>query len=413
MSTIALGNVVPKTPGVDLPRPLLALLSQVLVAFTLELDNAFEQSMAASGYHGTTLSLMVWCILMRFVREDGASVHEIALQVLAPEKRIKFELGCLERWGCVLLQPQQGDDRPVPVAMHRRTGRKLRNGWGSGRGIRSDWIVRPTREGLKAIQMWPTLFDVIEKRWKTRFGDESIVRLRKSLLAVVDQLEIELPHALPSDWPEAEAFPPRVTKSAANLPLPTLLSQLLLEYSIEFGRESPFSLAFCANALRVLGKAPVLGEIPRLTGSSPERTDIGWRLRPYVLVEADPSARRGKRLTLLGLKAQQTYRQLTGEIEKRWEASFGKEEIGRLRENLLGLFTQRDTDGLVLSACLVPPEGVVRAGKQSPALGRRNVGAAAQKRMRDLVMQTQDFVRDPEKTLPHYPLWDMNRGFGP
>jgi len=24
-----------------------------------------------------------------------------------------------------------------------------------------------------------------------------------------------------------------------------------------------------------------------------------------------------------------------------------------------------------------------------------------------------DFVRDPAGTLPHYPLWDMNRGFGP
>jgi hypothetical protein len=33
--------------------------------------------------------------------------------------------------------------------------------------------------------------------------------------------------------------------------------------------------------------------------------------------------------------------------------------------------------------------------------------------MRDLVNQTEAFVRDPLGTLPHYPLWDMNRGFGP
>jgi hypothetical protein len=33
--------------------------------------------------------------------------------------------------------------------------------------------------------------------------------------------------------------------------------------------------------------------------------------------------------------------------------------------------------------------------------------------MRDLVAQTEEFVRDPAGTLPHYPLWDMNRGFGP
>jgi mono/diheme cytochrome c family protein len=32
--------------------------------------------------------------------------------------------------------------------------------------------------------------------------------------------------------------------------------------------------------------------------------------------------------------------------------------------------------------------------------------------MRDLVAQTKAFVRDPAGTLPHYPLRDMNRGFG-
>jgi hypothetical protein len=46
-------------------------------------------------------------------------------------------------------------------------------------------------------------------------------------------------------------------------------------------------------------------------------------------------------------------------------------------------------------------------------LGRRDVGAAALQRMRDLVAQTEMFIRDPVGTLPHYPAWDMNRGFGP
>jgi hypothetical protein len=48
-----------------------------------------------------------------------------------------------------------------------------------------------------------------------------------------------------------------------------------------------------------------------------------------------------------------------------------------------------------------------------PALGRRTVGPAARQRMRDLVAQTAEFMRDPAGTLPHHPLWDMNRGFGP
>jgi hypothetical protein len=30
-----------------------------------------------------------------------------------------------------------------------------------------------------------------------------------------------------------------------------------------------------------------------------------------------------------------------------------------------------------------------------------------------MAKQTEAFLRDPAGTLPHYPLWDMNRGFGP
>jgi hypothetical protein len=401
----------------DLRRPLSALLSQILVVFTVELDNEFELRMAASGYPGARLSWMIWSNLMRFIGEDGLSVRDIARQALAAEKRINFELGCLERWAFVELQPERGDDRPVRVAAHRRTGRTLRDGWGSGRGIRSNWIARLSHKGVKAVQIWPTLADEIEERWKARFTDAFIARLRKSLLALVDQLELEFPQALPNDWSEEEeTFPPRITRSAANLPFPALLSQLLLEFTLDFDRESPFPLALCANTLRVLGETSVrVAEIPRLSGSSVERTDIGWRLKPHVLLEDDLTVGRGKvaRLTPLGHEAQKIYRQLTGEIEKRWETRFGKNEVNQLRENLLELFTHRNTDGLTLSACLSPPEGVVRGGKQSPALGRRDVGTAARKRMRDLVAQTRDFVRDPENTLPHYPLWDMNRGFGP
>jgi hypothetical protein len=33
--------------------------------------------------------------------------------------------------------------------------------------------------------------------------------------------------------------------------------------------------------------------------------------------------------------------------------------------------------------------------------------------MRDIVAQTELLLRDPVASLPHYPFWDMNRGFGP
>ena len=84
-----------------------------------------------------------------------------------------------------------------------------------------------------------------------------------------------------------------------------------------------------------------------------------------------------------------------------------------LRESLQGLFGRQSGSAPLLSEGLLPPPGTVRAGGQAPALGRRDVGVAARQRMRDLVAQTEAFVRDPAGTLPHYPAWDMNRGFGP
>ena len=366
-------------------RPLSALLSQVLVAFTIEFDNEFERRMSEAGHPGARLSLVIWSNLMRFLSEGGTPVRDVAAQALAPEKRVKFELGCLERWGFVVLQPDSSDDRRI-----------LRDGWGSARGIRCGWLVRLTGKGRKAREIWPPLFGDIERRWQARFGEDEIGRLRQALDAVAAQLAVELPEA--------------------PLPLPVLLSQLLLAFTIEFDRESRVPLALCANALRVLGDRPIpVGDLPRLTGTSPETSDIGWQIKPYVTVEPDPVKHRGKlvRLTPLGLKAQQTYRELTAAIEKRWQERFGKSTIDSLRESLWQLLTSVRSDRLLLSEGLVPAEGTVRAGEQAPALGRRDVGAAARQRMRDLVAQTEMFLRDPANTLPHYPLWDMNRGFGP
>jgi DNA-binding MarR family transcriptional regulator len=397
-------------------QPVSALLSQLLVAFTIELDNEFERRMREAGYAGACLSLVLWLNLMRFVSAAGESVRDLAAHAVVPDKRIKFELGCLERWGLVVLKPSAGDDRPIPAAAHRQTGRVLRDGWGSGRGIPADWVVRLTPKAVKAVEIWPPLLEEIERRWQARFGNDEMKRLRESLQSVVVKLDRELPQGFPGEWPITVPDLRRAHPETEALPLPTLLSQALLAFTLEFDRESRAPLALCANALRVLGREPTReGEIPRLTGGSPETSGIGWQLKPYIIVKPDASGKRGKvvQLSPLGLGAQQTYFRLTREIEKRWEERFGKKEICCLRESLQGIFARHDESGPALAAGLRPPGGVVRAGERTPALGRRDVGAAARKRMRDLVAQSQSFVSDPAGTLPHYPLWDMNRGFGP
>ena len=166
----------------------------------------------------------------------------------------------------------------------------------------------------------------------------------------------------------------------------------------------------------MLGNTPIrLAEIPRLTGGSPETTGIGWQIKPYVVVVPDTTAKRGKVVSLSprGLAAQQTYYRLAAEIEQRWEKKFGKKEINQLRRAVETLFDRHNEQGPLLSEGLVPPAGTVRACEAAPALGRREPGPAALQRMRNLAAQTELFISDPAGSLPHYPLWDMNRGFGP
>jgi len=404
--------------GQSTNRPLPALLSQVLVAFTIECDNEFERRMLAAGYSGVGLSLVVWLNLVRFLVAGGVRVRDLTEQALVPAEGMNSQLGCLERWRFVTLQPEAGDTRPIPQRAHRLAGRFLRDGWGSGRGIRAEWRVQLTDKGRAAAEAWRSLIDDIEERWRERFGKAETGHLREALESVAGRLEVDLPWGLPSgmEMPGSMVFPPRSGQDRTIQSFPKLLSRVLLAFAIEFQREADMPLALCANVLRVLGEEPVrVADLPRLTGVSPEKCAIGWQLKHYVVEEPDPNATRGKvaRLNPAGLKAQRMYHRLAGEIEERWQATFGKDQIRGLREALKGLFEQRDAEGLRLAVGLAPPPRVVRAGGEAPSLGRRKVAVAARRRARDLVVQTKEFVRDPAAALPHFPLWDMNRGFGP
>jgi hypothetical protein len=57
-------------------RPLSALLSQALVASTVEFDNEFERRMSESGGVGARLSLTVWSNWVRFISDNGTSVQQ-------------------------------------------------------------------------------------------------------------------------------------------------------------------------------------------------------------------------------------------------------------------------------------------------------------------------------------------------
>lgn len=385
-------------------RPIHAMLSQVLVAYTIEADNVFELRMADTGNPGARLSLFAWFNALRFLVDAPATVSELERQAIAPLEGMRARLACLERWRFVALGPRSG----APSTTKRE-------GWGSSRGIRLDSIVRLTRRGCQAASIWPAVLDEIERRWKHRCG-AALNRLRPALLAIIDSSPKVLPMFLSRRLAERPLSTQVGSGPAAPVLLPTLLSQVLQLFAIEFDGLSETPLALCANTIRAIGNCSVPErELPHLTGCSPETSDFGWPLKPYVALTADDQRGRGKvlRLTPRGLRAASSYERLTEEIERRWVAQFGRATIGTLREALQTLLNPSPDGVCPVADALIPPPGTARAGAQVPALGRRTMNPAARQRMRDLVAQTDRFVRDPAGTLPHYPLWDMNRGYGP
>ncbi len=165
--------------AVDLP--LSALLSQALVAFTIEFDNEFERQMPhRTTSHGRTpgahtpwlVSLVMWSNCMQFVGETGISVGD--LEALA---RTKTNLNGMERWGYIVVAPDPADSRPKPP--------------------RSAWLIRVTPAGRKAQDVWRPMFGAIEKRWIERFGQEEIARLRELLANLIRRMELDLPDCLP------------------------------------------------------------------------------------------------------------------------------------------------------------------------------------------------------------------------
>ena len=82
----------------DLPLP--TLLSQALVAFTIEFDNEFEHKMPhrttkhSSGYGPWLVSMAMYLNCRRFVGDDDVTVGE--LERLA---RTKTNLDGMRRWG--------------------------------------------------------------------------------------------------------------------------------------------------------------------------------------------------------------------------------------------------------------------------------------------------------------------------
>jgi len=345
------------------PLALSALLSQALVALTIELDNEAEHLLphrttnygsADQGDGAWLVSLAMFENCLRFVTDQPITVGE--LEALA---RTGTNLDGMRRWGYITI------DGTANKIRHGRPG--------------PDAVLRATTRGLRARETWLPLPALIEQRWRERFGAGPIGQLRRSLEAVAGQLDPGLPDCLPilgqvlsSRGPDPSLPPRPEPPDVARLPLSALLSRVLLAFALEYEHESELSLAVGANLLRVLrAEGTRLRDLPLLTGISKEAVAwaMGVLLRARLAVtEPDPAASRGKvtRLTPAGLRAQRRYLELVDAIEDRWPARFGRDTIGSLRQHLAALAVGADGQPPPLFQALVPYPDNWRASVRPP-----------------------------------------------
>ncbi len=332
--------------------PLPTLLSQVLVAFTIEFDNEFERQLVGGGGPSTFLvSMVMWSNFMRFVGDEGVTVRELSARAGVSEKPIHPSLAGMERWGYVVVRPDPADSRPKPP--------------------RRDWIVFPTPAGRRARDVWIPLFGVIENRWRQRFGAKEIDALADTLRALVSRFDLALPDYLPVVT-HAMFVHKGESASSPDPHLAALLSRVLHAFTLEFERESEVSLAMSANVMRVLDEKGVrVRELPRLTGVSKEAISMSTGFltkRGYVVVEPDPTAARSKlaRLTPKGREAQDASGPRLAAVEQRWQERYGEDRIRALREALETLVGEPSWEASPLTRGLVPPAGGWRAKARTP-----------------------------------------------
>ncbi|HZC16252.1 MAG TPA: MarR family winged helix-turn-helix transcriptional regulator [Caulobacteraceae bacterium] len=316
------------TPALSVP------LSQALVAFTIEFDNEAEHRLphrttdhgaSADGPKGPWLvSMPMWFNCMRHVPEAGITARDLLRAARTPTN-----FDGMRRWGYVVFDPKPA---------------------GASKQPRPDALVRPTRGGWRAQQVWGALFGDMEARWRERFGPVAIDRLRAALWAIAGRSALDLPDCLPILKPGPGLFSQvsdrpgeRADLDEAALPLPTLLSRVLLEFAVDFERGSSLSLAVAANLLRVLDETGVrLRDLPGLTGTSIPAVNMAMgalRNGGMAIIEPDPDAARGQRarLTSKGRRAQEACARRLLQIEANWRIRFGDTVVDELRAALTPL----------------------------------------------------------------------------
>ena len=374
--------------------PLSALLSQALVAYTIEFDNEFEQraphitTVGKGGGSGEwpgpwLTSQAMWTNFIRYIDAKGTPVRDIQAMACLSEPAIKSRLHHLEWWRYLTFAPAPGETRSKP---------RYR-----------DLFVHLTPLGAKASSEWKPLNARIDKQWRTRFGKKTVDDLSTSLRTVASGGPENLPDYLPvvdfpGGFPIKLVFPddppPQNRIPVERLDISALLSRVLLALALEFECESDISLTISANVLRAIPESGTAArDLPARGGVAKEGVTVASNFlakNGFVKVGADKD--KIVRLTARGREAQKRYTTLLGGIERRWEKTFGKATLNLLRGTLEALDETGKSGRSRLAEAIEPKPGGWRTDKR-------------------YAKQTEAYLSDPRTSLPHYPFISHRGGF--
>ena len=312
------------------------------------LGHAFETF--DEGYRNTQAddpvkpSLGIWSNVLRAIGDDGLPTRDLSMRTVLSRRAARAVLRDLQRLGW--------------LALEKRRGRSY---------------LRLTPAGRRARDNGAPSIRAVEEMWLQRFGTARVDALRRALVALASQFDVELPWCLTGygvadasvtggSHIAAQSGPPRIPahgedwpvvprdagSDARHLPLPALLSQALAAFTIDYEWDIAgygAGLLATSNLLQFIGddgmplaRASALGEVRGNGKAGLERH--------LVVVVAPGKPRDGSRLVHLtpkGRRARDSYAYLLMAVERDWQQRYG-DCIVALREALESLDRDFDDD---------------------------------------------------------------------
>ena len=344
--------------------PISKLASQALIAFTIEVDNEFETRLQESGERVRVSSLTMWFNFLRYVGE-GIKVGDLPDAAGLQKARMLSTVGGMERWGYVRVGP---------------TGR--RDGYGSARALKADWVVEQTSAGHIAAEVWPRLVGEVEERWVERFGRSTATDLIEELTSFDSPVDVRLPD-FPPILGSANGLrvdlPVEARDWKGSPQLVCLLARALLAYTVGFEKRSGHSLALWANVVRLLENPTPVKELPERGGISREAANVAMT----VLRKAGLATVEGNVVCLTdpGQQVRSECQRAQAALDDEWSGNGG---LGRVLNTVV--------EGPLVQGLRPHPNGW---RSRKPYLAR-----------------TEAMLARPTEVLPHYPMV-LHRGGWP